>query len=311
MYLDADRQVRVAIVGHHTYFENHFAEGWRDNPHILCLDVSEGDYSWLLIVRNFKPAITLFFRPELYPAAYLRHIGGLRVALLSEPLPPIVDGKVLLTDESALRIAVYRGMCWDAYHWCIYYDPGKAVTARTLGFRIDEFRPLPIDTDTFRPRLSRRRREIDVFFLGKATPHRIQALDFLRSSRLRFLWIAHGASGRQLARVLRNSRVVLNVHADGAAACEPRLYLAASCGCRVVTEPLSSAPVAFRNKIVQEFRPLDEKIIREHLASEAQQSWSQTDEKDRQELSTWRLINDLYGRLSKIRIDKDEKTMQR
>lgn len=302
MYLNACKQLRVAIVGHHIYFENHFPEGWRDNPNILCLNVTEDDYSWLLITRNFKPEITLFFRPELYPEKYLRHISGIRIAILSEPLPSIVDGKFLLTDESALRVEVYRGMCWDAYHWCIYYDPGKSAAARALGFQIDEFRPMPIDTDVFRPNLSRRSREIDVCFVGKATPHRIEVLDFLRSSRLRFLWIAHGVSGRKLARVFRNSRVVLNVHADGASACEPRLYLAASCGCRVVTEPLSSKAVAFGRRIIEEFRPLDEKVIREHLALETMQTWGEIDDIEHKELSTWRMIKDLHGRISKIPI---------
>jgi hypothetical protein len=40
---------------------------------VLCLDVNETDYSFLLNLYDFRPDITLFYRPELYPEAFCRN----------------------------------------------------------------------------------------------------------------------------------------------------------------------------------------------------------------------------------------------
>ena len=284
--------MRVAAVGHRTYFENHYPENWKKKDNIRCLDVSEGNYSWLIILRNFRPHITLFFRPELYPSYYLNHISGVRVALLSEPLPNWTADGFVTTEETALRLRVYSRMSWRDYHWRMYYDPGKETSASHFGFEIDEFRPLPIDTSVFRQRPTAHR-SIDVCFVGKATPHRIAALDFLRNCGLRFLWVAHGVHGRDLARLFQRSSVVLNVHADGVAANEPRLYLAAACGCRVVSEPLSSRPTAFHDRIVEEPRLWTDHVLREHLIAARERGWTAKDQDDLQSLSTAKLLEDL------------------
>jgi hypothetical protein len=184
-------------------------------------------------------------------------------------------------------------MSWSDYHWRIYYDSGKENSAAHFGFEIDEFRPLPIDTNVFRPRPMRRHRPIDVCFVGKATRHRIAALDFLRSGGLRFLWVAHGVQGGDLARLFQRSSVVLNVHADGMAANEPRLYLAAACGCRVVSEPLSSPLAAFHDRIVVEPRPWNDRILREHVVAARESGWTSDDQRDLQRLSTRKLVEDL------------------
>lgn len=288
--------MRVAVVGHHTWFENHFPENWRADPDLLCLDVDERDYSWLMVLRNFKPDITLFYRPELYPEAYLRHVSGIRVAILSEPLPVLAENGLVLTDETALRMTVYGRMAWHAYHWRIYYDPGKQASAGHLGLPIEEFRPMPIDTSVFAPLPASVPRSIDVCFMGKPTAHRIAALDALRLMRLRFVWVAHGLSGPELARLFARSHVVLNIHADAMPALEPRLYLAAACGCRVVTEPLSSPPSVFARRIFEESRPLDEYVLRPHVEAQQRQPWTALDENDRQSLSVRRLIADINAR---------------
>ena len=246
-----------------------------------------------MMLRNYRPDITLFFRPELYPEKYLRFIGGIRVAILSEPLPPIVDGCLRTTEETTLRMAVYKGMAWGAYHWRIFYDPGKEASAKALGFEIDEFRPMPINTRIFYPPKAGNPRPYDVCFVGKATPHRVAKLDFLRGSHLRFIWVAHGVSGVELGWLFRRSKVILNVHADGAPALEPRLYLGAACGCSVVTEALSSKPAAFKKRIIVDERIWSEDTLHEHVAIQEAQPWTDADERDRMALSTRQLIEDV------------------
>jgi hypothetical protein len=245
---------RIGVVGHYTWFSNHFPEHWDRDPNVLCLDVNEGDYNFLVMMKNFWPSITLFYRPELYPRRLLDAIPGAKVAMLSEPVP-YFDGVTLQTSsETDLRLRVYSGMQWDAFDRVFYYDAGKASAVERLGWKVSGYHPLPIDTAHFRP--SGKSRPIDICFIGKPTPRRIAEFDFLRSSRFRFVWIAHGVHGKELAQVLRRSKVVLNVHADDLPAMEPRLFLAASCGCCVLTERLPAEPSSFPERIIQYEGPL-------------------------------------------------------
>lgn len=288
---------RVAVLGPFTYFENHFPERWKIDQSVLCLDVNEKNHSRLIQLHNFRPSFTLFYRPELYPLHYIQTLRGLKVAFLSEPLPGLVDGHLDVSAETQLRMRVYEGMNWNAFDWRIYYDGGKRAAAEHLGYRIDEYFPLPIDTQWFNSAGRSERALFDVCFVGKATPHRIMKLDALRDSRLRFLWIAHGCSGRMLASIFRRSKLVLNVHADNKEAFEPRIYLAAACGAVVLSEPLSCAPEYFKGRIIQDDREVwNEATIRDYL--EIGNVASPQDMKDTAALGARALIERLYQQLS-------------
>jgi hypothetical protein len=189
-------------------------------------------------------------------------------------------------------------MAWDAFHWRIFYDRGKKGSADKLGFPIDEYRPLPIDTSSFYNASKLRRKSLDITFIGKPTPHRISQLDFLRSSGFEFLWVAHGLSGKLLAEMFRRSKVVLNVHADGCEAFEPRLYLAAACGAGVLTEPLSSRPEFFVKRIFEHRSPWDEGLLVECLHQMELVSDIGEFNADLTRLSTRRLIDDIFRRFS-------------
>lgn len=241
---------RIGVVGHHTWFSNHFPEGWENDQNVLCLDVNERDYNFLIKMKNFWPDITLFYRPELYPRAHIEAIPGKRIAILSEPIPYIDhESEIYTSSETDLRVAVYQGMQWDLFDRIYYYDSGKKRTIERFGWPISGFHPMPIDINHFRPSL--RNRPIDVFFIGKATPRRIAIMDFLRTANLRFVWVAHGVHGRELAYLFRRSKLVLNVHADDLPATEPRLFLAAACGCAVLTDLLPERPEWFSDQIFQ------------------------------------------------------------
>ena len=84
--------MKIGIVGPLTWFSGHFPEGWEDDPEICAVDVDEGDYRFLIHLINFRPQITLFYRPELYPKRYIEQISGMKVGFLSEPIPQLVDG---------------------------------------------------------------------------------------------------------------------------------------------------------------------------------------------------------------------------
>ncbi|TPM37558.1 hypothetical protein [Mesorhizobium sp. B2-3-4] len=82
-------------------------------------------------------------------------------------------------------------------------------------------------------------------------------MDFLRSTDLKFAWVAHGLSGRALAALFRRSKVVLNIHADEMPSFEPRIYLGAACGCVVLSEPMGQRPEVMRESIIEYSGSLD------------------------------------------------------
>ena len=269
---------RIVVIGHYTWFSNHFPEGWEDDPLVRCLDVDESDYSFLIYAANFRPSITLFYRPELYPPQYLEAIPGRKVAFLSEPLPMLKDGRFLTSSETELRTTVYERMSWNSYHKSIYYDGSKEAAIRALGWPIDRFEPLPIDTSVFKPK--GRARAIDVCFLGKPTKHRIRQLNFLRLAPWRYVWIAHGIYGRALAEVFQRSKVVLNIHADGLPAVEPRIYMAAACGCCVLSETLSARPTVMADRVVEYSGELNSSLIKHAIEvfDKNKNQWQSSDE---------------------------------
>lgn len=284
---------KIAVVGHFTYFQNHFPERWESNDSVRCFDVSEKDYSWLIAVYNYRPQLTIFFRPELYPGKYIDRISGIKVAILSEPLPLIRNNNLQYTDETVLRENVYRSMSWSSYHWRIYYDSGKIESAKKMGYPIDEYRPIPIDTAVFNDSKSKKRK-YDVVFLGKPTQHRVSKLDFMRSTNMNFVWIAHGIKGSMLAELFQRSKIVLNIHADGKNAFEPRVYLAAACGAGVVTEPLTIQPEIFVDKIWEEHGEWNEYIIKKYI--EKSENIKINYEKELLKISMWALIQEIWSR---------------
>lgn len=242
--------MKIGVVGPPTWFSGHYPEGWQNSSDVMALDTDEGDYRFLIHLMNFRPDITLFFRPELYGSRYLDQIAGVKVAFLSEPVPYMLGGNLVRTVETDLRLKVYERMNWNSYHVRYYYDSTKKASIQALGWPIDGFRPMPIDTSCFFPEPISGR-PIDVFFIGKATPHRIEQMDFLRSMNVKFQWIAHGVAGAELAAALRRSKVVLNIHADRLPALEPRVHLAAACGCLVLSEPIEGDIAPFGAQVHQ------------------------------------------------------------
>jgi hypothetical protein len=229
--------MRYACIGHRVYFENHFIEGHRDRSTVRGFDYDHYSLRPVAELLAFAPDVTLIYRPELYSSSLLRMFPGTKIGFSSEPLPTVKGAETSSSSETNEREAIYRRLDTTDYDYFFHYDEASATWFNDRGFRVDGYRPLPVDCDTFHP-LTTVAKEIDFLFVGKATPHRVRVLDRFRMLPFNFLWIAHGISGRALADVIRRSRCVLNVHADGRKQLEPRILLAAACGTPVVSEPL-------------------------------------------------------------------------
>ena len=92
--------MKIAVVGPFTWFAPHFPEQWQDDANVLCLNIDEFDYKFLITLINFRPDITLFYRPEIYPRKFIEQVSGLKIAFLSEPIPSCQDGMLLTSTFS-------------------------------------------------------------------------------------------------------------------------------------------------------------------------------------------------------------------
>ena len=137
---------------------------------------------------------------------------GTKIGFSSEPLPTARGEERSSSNETGVREAIYRSLNTAGYDHFFHYDSASAAWFKEHGLRVDGYRPLPVDRDTFHPLISVDK-DIDFLFIGKPTPHRVQMLDRFRVLPFSFVWIAHGVSGRALAQLIRRSRCVLNVHA--------------------------------------------------------------------------------------------------
>jgi hypothetical protein len=229
--------MKYACIGHRVYFENHFIEGHYTAEYIRGFDYDHFSNHPFLQLLAYAPDVTLIFRPELYTAKMLSMLSGIKIGFSSEPLPSYNSSGTNHSKETAIRERVYGQLDANAYDFFFHYDRRSSKWFEDRGFKVNDYRPLPIDCSVFHP-VSQPVKDIDFLFVGKATPHRIRVLERFCILPIRFLWIAHGVFGKPLAELIQRSHCVLNIHADGRPQFEPRVLLAAACGTAVLSEPL-------------------------------------------------------------------------
>ncbi|MCB0310918.1 MAG: hypothetical protein KDD42_06775 [Bdellovibrionales bacterium] len=244
-------RLKVACLGHRIYFENHFVERSCSRYNVEWFDYDHHSPVVYEAIKLFCPDVLLIYRPELHSEMDLNALTGVKIGFSTEPFPKISLGTVNTSDETNRRISIFSNMSWSSFDAVYHYDAASSEYCKQAGFGFNGYRLLPINTDYFFPRLSTKK-IWDVVFVGKATQRRIGILQRLKSINRPFLWIEHGVFGAGLARLFRQSRCVLNIHADDLPALEPRVYLAAACGVPVLSDPLSAKNFALSDWIFEE-----------------------------------------------------------
>lgn len=197
------------------------------------------DVSRLKHLLNFSPDLTIFYRPEILPFELVSRVPGKRVGFYTEPLPANGGGRFRSRASQELRVRkkAYSFMRPEAYHELVLFDTIYRESAEKLKLGVTSFSPIPVNTEIFRD--LGLDRDIDVCFVGKATPHRIRLFDRLRSSKFKFVWVGHGFSAMETSALFSRSKVVLNAHADSdVVGYEPRIDLGLASGALVLSEPI-------------------------------------------------------------------------
>lgn len=253
--------MKIAVVGHKVYFENHYAEDGMDDIISKSFDFDHYDWTFVQDIIEYNPDCTLFYRPELYNREILQKIPGYKYGFSTEPLPKTKNGITIRTSETDWRENNYKNLCFDEFNSVFHYDDLSREYAQVHGLNFSGYRELPINTNYFNP-FGDYEKKWDVLFIGKASERRSHILNFLTiHPSLNFLWIAHGISGKELADYIKHSRCVLNIHADELLALEPRVYLAAACGVPVVSEILSKKDFIFSENVIYYEGELTDKPI--------------------------------------------------
>jgi tetratricopeptide (TPR) repeat protein len=239
---------RLAFICEPQYFKVHF---WNDLDDLF--DVALFPMQFRRDLEFFRPVVdfdadyNVFFRGEFLPPGLLDRLRGRKINWSSEPFPKVVDGRLHATLDSLNRLEAFLGIEAHPFDHVFHYDEASASLLRRIGCRLSGFPALPIATESLRrdsplaTRFPSVNGEFDIFFVGRSTPYRERFFTPLKHS-LNFLHIESGVFGADLLPFVRNSKIVVNVHAEDFLGWEPRVQQFLASECFVVSEPISPNP---------------------------------------------------------------------
>lgn len=237
MATPAERPLRIAFVSQPEYFRFMYDHGLDDLGEVFefvfTKSLSDEDYEPLVA---FKPDMTFFFRGEHAPLSVLDRLGGLRIALSSEPFPRIVAGRSAYTRDSLARYLSFRSIRAKPFDYVFHYDAASIPFMAKDGLNASGEFAFPVATGMYRPAPAAK--EWDVFFVGRSTYRRELHFSELKH-RFGFLHIAHGVYGPALVDFIARSRIGLNVHAENDISWEPRLQMMLACGMFVISDRIT------------------------------------------------------------------------
>jgi glycosyltransferase involved in cell wall biosynthesis len=239
--------MKVAFVGQMEYFRFHFEDDLNDLYEVKKIQLRwfdpPADYYEDLVA--FRPDLTVVFRGEFLPTALLPRLSGIKIAISSEPMPKILDGKLVYTDESLERFRLFLGIVDKSFDFIFHHDQSSESFFQSQGVQLSGFIPLPIATGAYRPVATSPSH--DILFLGRSTPHREAFLALLKRE-FDVLHIAHGFPGpkgvieRHFLPIVSSFHVALNIHPVNELCWEPRVQHMLACGILVVSERISPNP---------------------------------------------------------------------
>ncbi len=234
--------LRLAFVGQQTYFSACALADERPEITTAFLDFRSseaGEADDAAAVRAgleaFAPHVVVVFRPELLPNGTLRGLPAATLGFLTEPLPRALTGGAVHADLER-RLRELRRVDPGDFDRVVSFDPLIAQTAHEV---VPVWRSLPLPVaDRFFAPVEPMRAAPKMLFIGRSTPHREAILTPLKHHHDLF-HIAHGVDGDDLARLLSEFQVAVNLHNEPYASFENRVCLHLAAGHLVITEPLS------------------------------------------------------------------------
>lgn len=244
MFLDM-KQTKVAFVGQPEYnsplYENDLDDTYTTTNFCTLFDLKLNRMSAQSMspLIEFRPDISICFRPEYFSKELLAALSGIKVGISTEPFPKCVDGKFYYSLDSISRFRNLLQAAPLGFDFIFHYDSSSLSFMAEMGINLSGTVALPVATRTWTPpRGAERANTWDVVFLGRSTTHREK--HFLPLKRdLRFLHISHGIMGKDMLPFYHASTIGLNIHSEPELMWEPRVQQLMAAGLLVVSEPIS------------------------------------------------------------------------
>lgn len=229
---------KIAFIGQPEYFrfvyENDLDFFADVKEFKLIYSMSSDEFNELI---SFDADYNFFFRGEYVPSEVLSNLNGVKINLSSEPFPRKINNHIEFTRDSLNRYCLFRQIRNKPYDYVFHYDKNSLRFMEIDGLHLSGDFVFPVATSTYRPMSLKDK--WDLFFIGRSTQHREEILTPLKHN-FDFLHIAHGIWGNNLAKLINQSKICLNVHAEDEMSWEPRIQMLLACRAFVITEPISS-----------------------------------------------------------------------
>ncbi len=228
-------RLKVAFVGQAVYFEQCSLQQPAGGLEPSYIDFRAAAPPEQLIgaLRELDPDVVLVFRPEIVPAGLFDTLRALTIGYLTEPLP---RGGGKEHADLAARMWWLEQVDAGNFDRIVAFDPLIAQTASRV---LPVWRSLPIPVaDSLFMEPHERGTPPRLLFIGRSTEHRERLLAPVKRSQA-LVHIGHGLFGEELAEILRNTDVQLNIHNNPYPSFENRVSIAMAAGHLVISEPLS------------------------------------------------------------------------
>ena len=230
-------RVKIAIFSQPEYFRfmyehelNSFADVFEFK---LQIGLHTSDFESLI---EYQADYNFFFRGEYLPDGVLNKLTGVRIALSSEPFPRLVSGRYEYTIDSIRRYFLFRSIRSKQFDYVFHYDAASLPFLKWDQLRLSGQFAFPVATSVYRP--YEHDKTLDLFFIGRSTPHREDYFGRLKHY-YNFLHICHGVWGESLVKYLCAAKICLNVHAENEISWEPRMQMMLACGAFVISEKIT------------------------------------------------------------------------
>jgi hypothetical protein len=228
--------VRIAFVGQSTFFAACSLEEQSRRARTTFVEFRAGKdaESMLARVRAFGPDVVIVFRPEILPAGVFADLRVPVVGVLTEPIPR-TRGHRAHPDLRRRRFAL-AAMDPGNLDRLVAFDPLIVPTADER-MRVWRSLPLPVADALFAP-VREPSPAPSILFVGRSTEHRERFLARVKAE-LDVVHAAFGIDTGELARLMGEHDIALNLHNEPYPSFENRVSLHLAAGQLVVSETLS------------------------------------------------------------------------
>jgi hypothetical protein len=223
---------RIAFVGQSTFFEACAL----DTPSTTFVEFREGADADAMRARvlAFAPDVVVAFRPEIMPACVFAGLGAPVLGILTEPIPR-TPGYRAHPDLLRRRFALSK-LDPGNVDRLVAFDPMIVPTA-DAHMRVWRALPLPVADRLFAP-VRPPSAAPSILFVGRSTDHRERFLARPKAE-LDVVHAAFGIDTDELARMMGEHDIGLNLHNEPYPSFENRVSLYLAAGRLVVSETLS------------------------------------------------------------------------